>query len=229
MKAFRNIMFSNVVLLVAAWQAWGSEPTPLVEPRELVTLREEFQRRLNAAVRPINAEYDAKIAAARKPVDTWYVEELGKLEKQFIPVNLRLAALVKDEAERLQHKQLQEIELSVVRARVKGNLRRSGDVLEMWSDPKAEVFWDNQGIAPGSYAVYVTYGSSGGGAFNIMIGGELLKGEVSPTGDWNTYETRPVGEITLLSARNIPIQVSTVSIKGTYLWNLKNVLLKRTK
>jgi hypothetical protein len=223
------LVFVTVILSVPS--GFGSEPANENEPLELTQLRIDYQSRFDQVAEPLVAEYERKLSASTKQVQDWYQRELSSLLKRLASEDVKAAAMVKEEQERLRLSQWNEIELSVKSANVSGQVRHNGDICDYWTDTTAEVSWDKIKITPGTYKIYANYSSpnnGGGGTYKIRVGGQHLKGDVLPTGSWDTYETKLLGELKVVAVMTA-VRITTISIsRGAIgLWNLRSIILQR--
>jgi hypothetical protein len=224
------LVFVTVILFVPS--GFGSEPANENEPPELTQLRIDYQSRFDQVAEPLVAEYERKLSASTKQVQDWYQSELSSLLKRLLASeDVKAAAKVQEEQERLRLSHWNEIELSVKSANSSGQVRRNGDICDYWSDTTAEVSWDKIKITPGTYKIYANYSSpnsGGGGTYKIRVGGQHLKGDVLPTQSWDTYEKKLLGELKVVAVMT-DVRITTISVSrdAIGLWNLRSIILQR--
>jgi hypothetical protein len=61
--------------------------------------------------------------------------------------------------------------------------------------------------------------------FEVILGDQVLEGRVQPTGDWYTYGSFPVGELTFDAGEELTLTIKPRELGGCSLMNLKEVSL----
>ncbi len=105
------------------------------------------------------------------------------------------------------------------------NLHLKGDYLGNWKTAQDWAEWTFDAAA-GTYRVEILLACAkdSGGEFLVLAGAGPLKGGVSTTGDWKTYQTVQAGTLVLPQGR-VTLSVKAASVKGGGLMNLRSVTL----
>ena len=75
---------------------------------------------------------------------------------------------------------------------------KDADQIGFWNNPADYVYWSLSLPKAGKYTVQVTYSCANpGSGFTVESGGTKLEAISKSTGNWNTYTTETLGEITL--------------------------------
>lgn len=72
--------------------------------------------------------------------------------------------------------------------------------LGFWTDAAATATWVMRAKTPGTYALSARIGApaaSAGSVLEFVVGDTVLPLEIKPTGGWNKYETRVIGQVAL--------------------------------
>ena len=103
------------------------------------------------------------------------------------------------------------------------------DTVEFWRRPENAITWalsDNP-IPPGRYEIAITYSleaGRGGGTFLLHIGDSKIQGRVTATGGWGDQKVHTIGTIDVPQTAD-KVSITTVSVSGEALWNLRSVTL----
>lgn len=72
-----------------------------------------------------------------------------------------------------------------------------------WDNPNASLQWQVAVPKSGKYRVELTYGNGAvGGDFTFVTGAQKLGGKTVNTGNWDTWKTMQIGEVTLPAGQN---------------------------
>jgi alpha-L-fucosidase len=81
--------------------------------------------------------------------------------------------------------------------------------LGYWTDPKAYVTWMIRVSKPGTYTVTASVASGGGNSvIALTIGTEVIKKQVSGSGDWNDYQNITLGTIKIDNPGTTTVKLS---------------------
>jgi alpha-L-fucosidase len=83
--------------------------------------------------------------------------------------------------------------------------RKGGFHIARWSTPEDRAVWHFQVPAAGRYRVRLTYAAQPGwqdGQIEVVVGSQVLRTNVQPTGDWYAYRSFEIGEVTFAKGGN---------------------------
>ena len=108
------------------------------------------------------------------------------------------------------------------------DLNIRGYHVDNWNEVDATMEWQVRSIRKGRYEVYLKYGAPEGcedNVFEILLGDQLLEGEVQSTGDWYTYRSFVAGDLEFDVADELTLTIKPKILGGCSLMNLKEVSL----
>jgi len=98
-----------------------------------------------------------------------------------------------------------------------------------WTDPKAVIEWTLTVLEDGKPEVVLTYAcaTGNGGDFQLVIGGEKLRGKVESTGDWYNFKEMRLGAVSLAKGTH-KVRLTAGPFKGAPM-NVERIALAPLK
>lgn len=189
---------------------------------ELFDLKQDFRENQNLAEHPAHA---ARVQSLRAKLDTWRRETGAQMttpNPAYHPspqaMDGSITMLAKD-------------------AEVHGAMLRYEPLphkhtLGFWVNPNDWAHWKFEVSRPGRFTVEITYGcgnGSGGSEVEFAVGGQALKFKVEPTGGFQAFVKREIGELSFDQPGRYTLTVKAKSKPGPAVMDLPQVMLKLAK
>jgi alpha-L-fucosidase len=123
------------------------------------------------------------------------------------------------------------LELQAADAHVRGATARyepDKRCIGFWTNPKDSVYWEVTLTRPGTYRVEMELACervTAGTPFTLAVGKAKLSSHVPATGDWTTFQTFPIGTITITQTGKQIVLVLPQGKPVSGVMNLRRVLL----
>jgi hypothetical protein len=163
----------------------------------------------------------AVITLPASPPDPIASVVVASVEGEVRPVQAALAQ-DKDGTVRLT---ADDAEIHGATARVEGDQERN---IGYWVDASDTVSWQAKITHPGRFQVEVVQAcpqDTAGTDYSLTVGDRTISGTVAATGGWQSYQTVPVGKVTIDQAVNLTIKLVPAKLKGLAVMNLRAVVL----
>lgn len=121
------------------------------------------------------------------------------------------------------------LELQARDAKVNGNsagYEQAKDCIGFWTDVKDSVEWEFEVRRPGEVRLELELAcpaDSAGSTFEVQVGGQTVKGKVSSTGSWETFQKLDLGKIALVTPGRMKLVVKPTAKPGLAVMNLRAV------
>ena len=118
------------------------------------------------------------------------------------------------------------ISLNAATATIHGNLKyiADQDMIGLWSNETDWVSWDFEISQPFTFDIEMSCGQiEDGSVYEISVGDQILKGEVSPSGDFKKPKVQTFGSIKLTNPGRYTLSVKPVSKKSAVVMTLWKV------
>jgi alpha-L-fucosidase len=101
------------------------------------------------------------------------------------------------------------------------------DNIGFWTNAEDWVSWVCRVYKAGTFTVEIRYACTapGGTQYTVEVGDHVLNAETKSTGAWTSFQSVPLGTVTLTEDRHI-LTVKARNLKGEGVMNLQSVLLK---
>ena len=106
------------------------------------------------------------------------------------------------------------------------------NTLGFWVNPNDWAHWEFEVAQPGRFTVEITYGcgkNSGGSEVEFAVGAQKLMFKVEPTGGFQLFAKRDIGELSFDQSGRYMLTVKAKSKPGPAVMDLSQVILKRMK
>ncbi|MEI2722039.1 MAG: sulfatase [Verrucomicrobiota bacterium] len=189
---------------------------------ELFDLQHDVRENQNLAEDPAQA---ARVKSLRAKLDTWRTESGAQMMQpnpDYHPspqaANGTITLLAKD-------------------ADVHGVMLRyeplpHKNTLGFWVNPMDWAQWEFEVARPGRFTVEITYGCgdrSGGSEVAFEVGAQKLRFKVEPTGGFQAFVKREIGELSFDQPGRYPLTVKATSKPGPAVMDLPQVILRPVK
>jgi len=186
---------------------------------------------LKTAIKSVKVIGGAGSVSAR-PIDGGWTVSLDRMPKTLGPrvVKVELAGKPVVEATLPTQSKDGSITLGAEIATIEGSTAQleGGDkqAIGFWSNPKDTVSWDFSVSKPGTYNMTLEYAcepAAAGSSFQVKVGNQMVKADVSSTGSWSTFKPLSLGQFSFPTTGKTRITISPVKIVGQGMMNLRKL------